>query len=169
MIPVEYILRHGALEVSKYFEQIITGQRAKGKVAVLVDDYTYSLFFQPCNLYGYPKVGQIKTLEINTSLLSVNSISQLDTSSLATSMISEVTIFIERPLVVMRLDEDLETGQWSPEGKTYISLWSGRKVDTKKVPVEQLNVKELMILAQKAIENREGLVIDEAIRNKIYK
>jgi len=38
----------------------------------------------------------------------------------------------------------------------------------KKVPIEKLDVKFLMKLAQEAIKSREGLIIDEAISNRLY-
>ena len=50
-----------------------------------------------------------------------------------------------------------------------VFMWSGKRMGTDLVPIEKLNISELMRVAQAAIKNREGLVIDDALKNKIYK
>lgn len=156
-IPREVIFRHAFHKVAKYFAEKVEAKRRSGYVAVLVEEAWDTLYFMPCDEYGYPQRSELRALEV-PSLMAYSSFD----AEIATETITcyEVSIIAERPLLSQRYDVDRYP---------YVFLWSGRKMGKEMIPVEKLNVQELMKLAQMAVIKREGLVIDEALNNKIYK
>jgi hypothetical protein len=50
-----------------------------------------------------------------------------------------------------------------------VFLWEAEIMDSKKIPIEKLNVQELMLLAQTAIKNREGIILNVTMDNKLIK
>lgn len=158
-IPLEVIVRHASRKIGDYFAEQVEKERMQGKVAILVEDFTNSLYFMECDKNGYPKFHNFKYMTFDSFNLSV--LNQNEALSTPVSMtVEEVSIYIEKPLISQRYDYN---------GYPVVFMWSGRKMSSRKIPLEKLNVSELMKLAQQAIKNREGLVIDEAISNKIYK
>lgn len=158
-VPLEMLIRHSARTVADFFASKVEEERKAGKVAVLVEDFTNSLYFMPCDTHGYPDYREMKYMtfdSINLAVLKEESIPMTDVSM----TVEEVSVFIDRPMLTQRYD-------W--QDKPYVFMWSGRIMSKRKIPLEKLNVSELMKLAQKAVQDREGLVIDEAIKNKIYK
>lgn len=63
-IPKEVILRHASREAGNYFSEKIEQERKEGKVAVLLKDFTNSLYFLPCDDNGYPNTYGAKVLHI---------------------------------------------------------------------------------------------------------
>lgn len=158
-IPLEVIIRHASDEVGRYFAEQVERERKNGRVAVLVEDFTNSLFFMPCNEQGYPNYHQFNFMTYDS--LSVTVMNEgVYTPSDVSRTVEEVSVMIDKPLLAERFDWQLPP---------YVFLWRGRKTSSKKIPLEKLNVSELMKLAQEVVKSREGLVIDEAMRNKIYK
>ncbi len=157
-VPLEVLVRHASQKIGEYIANQVEGERRKGNVAVLVEDFTNSLFFLPCDKYGYPNYHNFKYATFDSfALQAICADSSIPTNTMT---LEEVTIYIESPMLTQRYD-------WNE--KPVVFLWRGRKMSSRKIPLEKLNVSELQKLAQKAIENREGLVIDEALKNKIYK
>lgn len=156
-IPEEVIFRHAFSEAAKFFAGKIEEKRREGFVAVLVEDFYHSLFFFPCNRDGYPKMHNLKSLELPKleHWLTIG-----DTPPSQNITCYEVEIMCERPLIMSHY-------HW--QQTPLIFMWSGRKMGRNLVPVEKLNVSELMRVAQAAIKNREGLIVDEVLKNKIYK
>lgn len=157
-IPVEVIYRYAFNKTAEYFAGRLEQKRREGFVAVLVEDFWDSLYFMPCNKLGYPRSYYLETLElpkISTAWLTEGEI-PIDTSI----TFSKITIQVEKPLISQRFDF---------EDYPYIFMWSGKRMGTERLPIDKLNVQELMRVAQLAIKNREGLIIDEALKNKIYK
>lgn len=156
-IPAEAIYRHAFQEAARYFAGKIEEKRRNGFVAVLVEDFYESLFFLPCNENGYPDYYQLKALELpRLEAFLVESDIPLTTTVTA----YETTIIIEKPMLSYRYDYN---------DYPVVFMWSGKKIDKQSIPIEKLNVSELLRVAQTAIKNREGLIIDEALKNKIYK
>ena len=158
-VPLEMVIRHASRSIGDYFSNQVEEKRRNGKVAVLVEDYTNSLYFMECDKYGYPNVHMFKYVSFNSLDIGVITSEQMLSTPVSMS-VDEVSIMIEKPMLTQRFDY---------MDKPYVFMWYGRKIGSKKIPIEQLNVSELMRLAQQAIINREGLVIDEALKNKIYK
>lgn len=158
-VPLEVIIRHASQEVGRYFADQVERERKNGRVAVLVEDFTNSLFFMPCNKEGYPNFLQFNYMTYDS--LSVTVMNQgLYIPSAVSQTVEEVSIMIDKPLLTQRFDLN---------EPPYIFMWKGKKMSSRKIPLEKLNVSELMKLAQEVIKSREGLVIDEALKNKIYK
>jgi|SRR5581483_8600555 len=156
-VPAEVIYRHAFRTAAEYFAGKIEQKRREGFVAVLVEDYYDSLYFAPCNRNGYPKFHHLQTLELPRLQAFVTTQDIPPTTEVTCY---KVEIIIEKPILTQNYD---------PSDYPIVFMWSGRKTGKEIVPVEQLNVQELMRIAQAAIKNREGLVIDEALKNKIYK
>lgn len=157
-IPVEVIYRHAFRKTAEYFAGKIEQKRREGFVAVLVEDFWDSLYFMPCNELGYPRDYYLETLElpkISASWLTEGEI-PIDKSI----TFNKITIRVDKPLISQRYDF---------QDYPYIFMWEGRRMGTDILPIDQLNVRELMRVAQLAVKNREGLIIDEALKNKIYK
>ena len=157
-VPLEVIIRHTSREVGNFFAEKVEKERTGGKVAILVEDFTNSLYFMPCDKYGYPNMHHFKYMIFDSLSLQVLNTGEVPKAS--TMTVEEVSIMIERPMLTQRYD-------W--QDRPYVFLWYGRKISSSKIPLEKLNVSELLKLAQEAVKSREGLVIDEAIKNKIYK
>ncbi len=158
-IPLEVITRHACHQIGDFFADQAFEQRKGGKVAILVEDFTNSLFYMHCNERGYPDYHHFNYMQFDS--LSLHAVMNEGAIPNMTPMtVEEVSIMIERPMLTQRYDWNMEP---------VVFMWSGRKMSSRKIPLEKLNVSELMKLAQKAIRDREGLVIDEALKNKIYK
>lgn len=158
-IPLEVIVRHSARKVGDYIAERVEDERKNGKVAVLVEDFTHSFYFMPCDDHGYPDFHTFNYLTFDS--ISLSTLGAGEAITVPRSMtVEEMSVMIERPMLTQRYD-------W--QGRPYVFLWSGRIMSKRKIPLERLNVTALMKLAQAAIRNREGLVIDDALRNKVYK
>lgn len=157
-VPREVIFRHAFSVAAKYFAERIEEERRSGRVAVLVKDMAESLYFLPCNEGGYPQYYQMKTIELPRleAFLTVGDIDKVP----STITVHEITIYCSKPLLTQSYDYN---------EPPIVFMWEGKKMGTEHVPMEKLNVSELMRVAQVAIQKREGLVIDDALRNKIYK
>lgn len=156
-VPLEMVVRHAAKTIGNFFADKVEDARKNGKVAILVEDFTNSLFFMECDSFGYPKFHTFNFMTYDSlSVTVMNQGEYLPTDR----TVEEVSIRIEGPMLTQRYDYN---------ERPYVFMWSGRKMNSKKIPLEKLNVSELLKLAQQAIVNREGLVIDEALRNKVYK
>ena len=156
-IPKEVIYRHAFREAAEYFAEKLEKRRRAGYVAVLVEGAYETMYFMPCNTDGYPDSYRLMTLELPS--LSVMSFSESETPPFESMTCYQVEIRLEKPLLAQ---------SFGP-GYPCVFMWSGRRMGKDRVPIEELNVKELMIAAQNAVKSREGLVIDEALKNKIYK
>lgn len=156
-VPLEVVIRHACRSIGDYFAEQAENERKNGKVAVLVEDFTNSMYYMPCDTHGYPNFHTFNYMTYDS--LSITVLNEGAYTPISQT-VEEVSIMIERPMLSQRFD-------W--QDKPYVFMWSGRKMGSRKIPLEKLNVSELMRLAQRAIANREGLVIDEAIKNKIYK
>ena len=167
-VPEEVLIRHASRKASEYFANRIEEERKNGRVAVLVRNLMDSLFFLPCTKEGYPDYYMYRSLHIPNIHLATpifenegEDISRTATSEVIRQLsVEEFQVIVERPLVSQSYD-------WRE--KPVIFLWEGRCMNREKIPIERLNVSELLKLAQNAIMKREGLIIDEATKNKIYK
>jgi hypothetical protein len=158
-IPLEVLVRHASQKVGDYLAKQVEEERRRSRVAILVEDFTNSFYFMDCDEYGYPKFHQFNYMTFDSlALMAIQNVGE--TPNASTMTVEEVSIYIESPMLTQRYD-------W--EERPVVFLWRGRKMSSRKIPLEQLNVSELQKLAQQAIKNREGLVIDEAFKNKIYK
>lgn len=158
-IPLEVIIRHACREIGNYFAEQAEQERRNGKVAVLVEDFTNSIYYMPCDTNGFPNYHQFNYMTFDSlSLFTICKDGQTPTTE--KMHVKEISIIIERPILAQRYDYEM---------KPIVFMWSGRKIGSRDLPLEKLNISELMKLAQKATQDREGLVIDEAIKNKIYK
>ena len=160
-VPKEVIARHAFDEASRYFANKIKEERKQGKVAVLVQNLMDSLFFLPCDKNGFPDYQRYNALHIPDMQLAMpiemhkKELPKIDTT------IEEIQVIVESPILSRYYDN------W--ERIPVVFMWSGRCVNRSRIPIERLNVQELMRVTQRAIQNREGLIIDEALKNKIYK
>lgn len=154
-LPNEMLARHAFQKTAEYFARKIEEKRENGQVAILVEGYWETLYFLPCNEYGWPERQELATLRIPPVMYSV------DSEAIITQEIRQITVRIEKPL----LSADYGYGFNYP----VIFLWSGRETEGKTIPIEELNVKELLKVVQNAVQTRDGLIIDEALKNKIYK
>lgn len=157
-VPKEVIWRHASHKVAEYFAEKVFERRKKGFVPVLIEDFYDSLYFMPCNSQGYPDYYRLRALEVPRYPMAFLTDGDIPTGEIT---VNEIEIVAKHPLVMGR--------GYDLEGYPYVFLWSGEKVGTERIPIEKLDVKELMRVAQVAIKNREGLIVDEALRNKIYK
>jgi len=157
-VPLEVITRHACNEIGKFFANQAENERKSGRVAVLVEDFTNSIYYMPCDEYGYPQVHTFNYLTFDS--LNLSAISEKNFATPTTMIVKETSIYIESPMLTQRYGVDF---------RPIVFMWKGRKMSSRDIPLERLNVSELMKLAQQVIVNREGLVIDEALKNKIYK
>ena len=158
-VPKEVILRHAAKEASRYFADRIEEERRGGRVAVLVKNFVDGLFFLPCKENGYPDYYYQKTIHI-PQISPILMVSDIDSLATADITVEELTIMVEKPILSYSYD-------WREPPTVF--MWEGRVMDRVRLPIEKLNVAELMRAAQVAIQKREGLIVDEALKNKIYK
>jgi len=145
-IPEEYIIRMGIRQAGEHFAELFMEKWAERRVPVLIEDFTTSFYFIECDKYGYP-------MRKYTDYLSV-----VDETT-----VLKKTIEVEKPLILLRTSE-LDFMQ-----RPRVFMWQGRIYDKAEVPIENLDVKKLLRLAQKAVQKREGLIIDEVLKNKLIK
>lgn len=158
-VPLEVIARHAYRKIGDFFAEQAEKERKNKKVAILVEDFTNSIYYIGCDEKGYPNFHHFNYMtfdSINVAVL--NKENALNTPISMT--VEEISILVEKPLLTQRYD-------W--QEKPYVFMWAGRKISSRKIPLEKLNIQELQKLAQQAILNREGLIVDEALSNKIYK
>lgn len=161
-VPKEYLVAKASRKFADYFSEKFLCNWNTGRVPVVIDDVFTSFYFFPCDDHGFPKAHNFHSIEIQTPLASTGTFEEMMSQQID---VLKVEVSIESPMLVMQ-DHD---AWWDPHGKPYVFMWQGRKRNGTKIPVSELNVKELMILAQKAIQSREGIILDEATKNKIYK
>jgi len=158
----EYVLNRGASIVADHFRNKIMDNFRGGKVAVLVKHLGEMLYFMDCDENGYPKRDSFRTIE---SLGLLPFLESGEEALLEATTFTEYTIVLKRPLVMTKLP-DLEEFYGY---KMIVFLWEGEIIDSKKVKLEELDIKHLMKLAQEAIKKREGLIIDLVDKNKKIK
>ncbi len=158
----EYIFHRGMSVVADYFRNKVMDAFSEGKVAVLVKTFIEGLYYIPCDEWGYPKINQLKFVEFPP--LSAYMMAQDSTIMPSNITITEYTIWVKRPLVLCDVP-DFDVWNRRPQ----VFLWEAEIMDTKKIPIEKLNVQELMLLAQTAIKNREGIILNVAMDNKLIK
>jgi len=156
----QFVIQKGCYEVANYFRDLFMNKRIEGKVAVVVEDYTTSFFFMPCDKYGYPKINEQRYLSFLDN--NVNLVKESLDPTISMCKVTEKTIRVERPLVFQHISYNYPT-------ETFIFLWEGRMVNSREVPLDELDIKKLMKLTQEAIQNREGIIIDEVLKNKLIK
>ncbi|MGI5828438.1 MAG: hypothetical protein ACOX6V_05460 [Patescibacteria group bacterium] len=157
----EYIYERGFHDLGDYFSNLIRDKRAEGKVAVMINDYTYSLLFTECDKRGYPKMRHLEYLTFMsypTLNMSVEEFSPY---------ISETTVYrkeieIEYPMCLFKSGYDFMEQPW-------VFMWQGKIVNKQEVPPEKLDVKYLMKLAQEAVIKREGIILDDVSKNILIK
>jgi len=155
-----YQLKKACAMVSDYFKQEIEERIMDNKVPVLVKDFVTSFYYLDCDDYGYPKNRDLTYLSFSSPCV----ISQ-DFSTVENMTIMKKRVIAQRPMIVQQWGEYGFIGNEKPR----VFLWEGQIVENKELPVEQLDVKYLQQLAQKCIENREGLYLDEALTNRLIK
>jgi len=158
-VPTEVIYRHAFSKVAEFFTGRIEEKRRNGRVAVLVDSPEDTIYYIECNKDGYPNYVFFKTLHL-PQLSQPSAISIESEPTLETIIVEEITIQVEQPLVFTNY-------YW--QQTPIIFMWKGRRAEKHNLPIEKLNVSELLRVVQTAIKNREGLIVDEVLKNKIYK
>lgn len=158
----ECLDRRALTEVSRFFTDKFINHWKKNEVTVLVEDFSTSLYYLPCDQYGFPTYREFKSIIFDP--LSLTAICDDFSFPVETVNIEEIVVIAERPMLVYQ--HMTCGGGHNP--KQYVYLWSGRIMSRSKVPLEKLDVKYLMKLAQEAIKKREGLIINEVIENRLY-
>jgi len=159
-IPEEYIVKYGLHEAAHFWTEYLTEKRISGRVPVLVDDFMISLFFVECDRYGYP-------MRLHTDFLSFlenPSLASLVEGNAPPTTIDHVykkTLRIEKPILTKQFGDYMS--------QPYVFMWEGTIVDKREVPIDSLDVKKLLRLAQEVVISREGLVVDEVLKNKLIK
>ena len=159
-IPEDYIYHYGLRAVGDYFAQWFMDTRASGKVGILVKEFTWSFFFTECDNHGYPqrRYTDYLTFMDNPKIMDIGADPMLDEIK-----VYKKTIEVDKPIIVYDFRPN-----FYPESP-YVFLWEGRVVNKEEVPIEKLDVKQLLKLAQEAVRNREGLILDEVLKNKLIK
>ncbi len=157
-VPKEVVYRYAFRKAAEYFAEKLESKRKSGLVAILVEGAYETMYYMPCDEMGYPNSYRTMTLELPS--LTVKSFSDFKEPPYEMMTCYQVEIRVERPLL---------SQSFGSTGYPHVFMWSGRRMGEDRVPIEKLNVKELMVAAQNAVRSREGLVINEALKNKIYK
>lgn len=157
---VAELIKIGAYEVGNYFKEFFLQKRANGLVPIMVDDFTTSFYFMPCDINGVPKRSSYEYLTFrNSKITDFNS----GSPTIDMGNITKKEIVIDRPLIGRSFAFGYEPMEY------FYFLWSGRVVENQDIPIGDLDIKKLMKLAQNAIEKREGLIIDEVLKNRLIK
>lgn len=158
----EELIRIGIRETSQFFEDMFLQKRIDGKIPVLVEEFMTSFFFVICDKQGYPmrKYTDYLTFLENPFLVTEG---KEEETFMKETKVYKKTVRIERPLIYRQF------GRPDFFDKPYFFLWEGKIVDKQEIPVEQLDIKQLLKLAQASIKNREGLIIDEVLKNQLLK
>jgi len=159
----EYIKRFGIKEVGYFLTDLLYKRFETGKIPVLVDDkYSWQVIFTEADKYGRPMRPYVEFLTLPS--LFINDL-MTEGAEITCSEV-KVTTFCVRlinPVVACNFRPKFE-----PD-RSYYFMWMGEIVHRQEIPVEKLDVKELLRLAQKAIKERNGIIIDEVAKNKLIK
>ena len=161
MDETKYILERGFREVAKYFEEVVKNKRIDGKIPVLFTDFTDSIIYVPCDRQGYPK---IRVYEFLTIMGQPKVVDELYEIPFVNTQVYKKVVEIDQPEIYYMVNT---SSAYMP--KPYFFMWRGKLVDKQEIPVEQLDVKYLMKLTQEAIEKREPIILDEAVKNRLIK
>lgn len=157
----EHYLRREIYRITKILEDDMLAHYLSGQVAVFIEtQYGQCLKWVDCDNKGIPKYRFIRT----------HTISSTDFASMSKDITWEpVTFNIQQQ--VIEIYEPKYTLGWCDGyvGKDYfISAWEG-KLTNRVVNVEDMDVSNLMKLAQNVIKNREEKVIETVQSNKLIK
>lgn len=154
------LVRHSIGEIARFFGEMYGKRREAGLVPICIDDKQFMKFyFIPCDENGYPKMHYIDFMEMDTPrLAAVAEGSQVDFS---TATFHKTSVYIRAPLISQQYYIDA-----SPYPTVF--MWEGKIMNKETIPIEKLNVSELMKLAQETIKLREGLIIDEVAKSKLF-
>lgn len=159
-VPREVLRRHSIKEIGNFFGELLEKRMASGLVPVCIDSKGFlKFYFMPCDSNGYPKTPYMDFVEMDTPRYA--SVTEGEPPDFSTATFHKTSIYIRGPLI---------SQQYYLESTPYptVFMWDGEVMNRETIPIERLNVSELMKLAQETIRLREGLIIDEAIRNKLF-
>lgn len=149
--------------MGRWFQEEVKKQRINGKVPVIYSDINDSILYVPCNKKGIPN---IRVWEFMTLMGLPKALDWTESTEYSPTdpQIYKKSVMINQPEIVFRVAETS-----NPLGEDYYFMWRGDLVDKQEIPIEQLDVKYLMRLAQEAIEKREPIILDEVTKHKLIK
>lgn len=161
-IPLKYIYSRGFDEVAYWFKEKVANERVNKKVPVYYYDVVDSFIYVICDEQGYPQ-------RPYWEFITMVGLPKIMPQDIGTIPFEDVTyskkiVRITRPEVGYKVNDGI-----SMFGKDYFFLWNGDLVDRQEIPVEQLDIKYLLKIAQETIKKREPLILDEVIKNKLIK
>ena len=161
-IPLKYIYDRGFHEVAYWFKEKVANERAGGRIPVYYHDVVDSFVYVICDEQGYPQ-------RPYWEFITMTGLPKLMPQDISTIPFAEVTyskkvVKIDRPEVFYKVNDGI-----SIFGKDYFFLWNGELIDKQEIPVEQLDIKYLLKIAQEAIKKREPIILDEVTKNKLIK
>lgn len=157
----KYIRLMGIRKVSEYFSDMLCSKWPEKKIPILVEDSLRTeVWYEDCDDLGRPRRKYIETLTfsgISAMMWTENTAPDFST---CTAYKNEIEIMY--PLVYQE-----NHFNYFPE--TQYFLWKGETRSKKEIPIERLNVSELMKVAQEVVRKREGIVLDDVLKNKLIK
>lgn len=154
------LIKRGIYSVADYFRELFLKERLGGNVAVIVKDYTTSFFFMPCDKFGYPKYREQRYLSFIDTHIKLYE--EGSNPSVDMGKVIQKTIVVKYPLIHQEIAYNFPS-------EHFIFLWEGEMVDSREISAEDLDVRKLMELTNNAIEKREGIIIDEVLKNRLIK
>lgn len=160
-LPIKYILDRGFHEVGHYFQELVKNKRMENKVAVHYNDINESLLFVECDIHGFPKIRYFEFLTI----MGLPKLMSEDFASISetTTQVYKKCVEIREPEIIFKMENGTLFGE------NYYFMWRGEIRDKHEIPLEQLDIKYLTILAQEVIKKREPIILDDVIKNKLIK
>jgi hypothetical protein len=159
----EYIKKIGIKEVSYFLTDLLYKRFEGGQIPVLVDDkYMWQVIFTEADKYGRPMRSYVEFLTL-PSLFINNLMTERAEISYTEVTATKFCVRLINPVVAYNFRPSFE-----PD-RSYYFMWMGKIIDRQEIPVEKLDVKELLRLAQKAIKDRNGIIIDEVAKNRLIK
>ena len=160
----EYIKQVGIREVSRFLTDLLYKRYESGKIPVLVDDkYTWQVIFTEADKYGRPMRPDVEFLTLPNLFIGKLMEEGVEIDYSEQVVATRFCVQLINPVVSYQFRPNFELD------RSYYFMWMGEIIDRQEIPVEKLNVKELLRLAQKAVKERNGIIIDEVAKNRLIK
>jgi len=159
---LQYYIKAGMYDVSNFYYKKIEEMRKQNKVPVIINNNKDITYWVDCDLYGMPKMRYIELIEFDNYF--IKAINENDFKNINTDItVLRKCIMIESPLLYRQINS------FSRNNSYMYFMWSGSIQEKEYIPIEKLNITEILKIVNKTIEQRSEIVINDVIKNKIIK
>lgn len=153
----EQTIKYAANKFSSYWTKDFIEKYKSGKVPILIEGFLTYVVYVDRDERGYPVVGRyMDFVTMERMPFNFEEIKEIPD----TVECKRNTITITEAYSVISDGYDRE--------RPIVFMWKGSLLESEGIPLTELNPKYLLQLAQKAIKQREPIMLDKVNKNKLY-